>query len=178
MLVLEVVLKEDYDEEENLFIPVETFELRMEHSLVSLSKWEQKYEKPFMSEEPKTAEEMFYYIECMCLDEKIPGEIFQKLSDKNIMEINDYINAKMTATWFRDDGQKTRNNQIITAEIIYYWMISLQIDMQCERWHLAQLLTLIRVANEKNAPAKKMSQRDNIRERNRLNEQRLAAARR
>ena len=172
MLTIQVPLNEVYDEETNTFRVGESYSLELEHSLVSLSKWEQKLEKPFLSQEEKTKDETFWYIRTMALDPNVPEAIYFKLSDQNIEEINAYINAKMTATWFREAPNRKVNREIVTAEIIYYWMNSLNIDISCENWHLTRLMTLIRVVNEKNSPPKKMSQADMIRERNRLNAER------
>lgn len=173
MLTIRVPLSEKFDEETNRFIVHESYDIRMEHSLVSLSKWEQKYKKPFLSDQEKTPEEALWYIRAMCLDE-VPDDIFDKLSRKNYLEINNYIEDNQTATWFRDSGSKSRNREVITNEVIYYWMLTLNIEMICETWHLSRLMTLIRVTSEKNQPAKKMSAAE-IAQRNReLNAKRKA----
>lgn len=172
MLTVKVPIgDESFDEETKKFVR-ETFELELEHSLVSLSKWESFFEKPFLSTEDKTAEEVFWYIKAMSISPKVPEEVFDNLTPENFTEIDKYINAKMTATWFSDGTKQQSSRQIITAELIYSWMIDLNIWLECEHWHLAQLFTLIRVCGQKNAPQKKMS-RSEILQRNReLNAQR------
>jgi len=180
MLTIEVATQESFDEELMQFITTSAYKLELEHSLVSLSKWEAKFGKPFLSGDDKTAEETLWYIqEAMCLTPNVPPEIFSKLSEANIEQINAYINDKQTATWFREEPNRPRNREIITAEIIYYWMLSLNISKEHENWHLNRLITLIRTVNEKNAPPKKPGRTDRAemaRQRAALNRKRLEAA--
>src|SRR3954463_2718842 len=153
MLVLTITISEGFDEENGQFVPLESFILELEHSLASLSKWEAFFEKPFLSHEEKTSEEIFWYVRAMVTTPNVPERIFEKLSERNLSEINDYINAKMTATTFRDDNSQP-SREIITAEIIYYWLVSFNIPFECEHWHLNRLMTLVQVCSRKSQPAK------------------------
>ena len=174
MLKLELEAQEFYDEAANRFYEYDPVTLELEHSLVSLSKWESFYEKPFLSEEPKTREETRYYIGCMCLDE-VPSDLtLSRITDTQIQEVDDYISKRHTATWFNEPKTSYRqtNKTVVTAEIIYYWMVSLQIPFECEHWNLNRLITLIRVINNKNQPQKKMSRNEAMAQARRLNEER------
>lgn len=173
MLKLKVDPFEVYNEKDNTFTEFPETNLQLEHSLVSISKWEAKWNKPFLSKEPKSYEELLDYIKCMTLTQNVNPEIYKYLNQDAINKINAYIEAPMTATTFREDQGK-RNNEIITNEIIYYWMVSFNIPFECQKWHLNRLLTLIRVCSIKNTPAKKMSTREIMNRNRALNKARRA----
>ena len=166
MLRLVVPPREFLDEETNEIVYFEGKVLQLEHSLVSISKWEAKWHKAFLTKDKKTLEQTIDYIRCMTLTQNVDDEVFLYLSDENIRAVNKYIEDPMTATWFSEDknmdgtGSKKGTGETVTSELIYYWMISLQIPVEFQKWHLNRLLTLIKVCNIKNTPPKKMSKRD------------------
>lgn len=160
MLQITVPPGEMWDEVRNEFVSTKGQILTLEHSLVSLSKWESKWHKPFLSKEPKTQIETIDYIKCMTLTQNVDSNVYQFITRDNIEEINAYIDNPMTATTFSDRENKKPSRSVITAEIIYYWMISLNIPMECQKWHLNRLLTLIKVCDIKNQPDKKMSRHE------------------
>lgn len=172
MLSLPIYGPESYDEVNERFTHAELFRLELEHSLASLSKWEAKFEKPYLGEGEKTDEEILWYINAMHQGPELPKDFHLYITQADFEAINNFINAKMTATWFYDPENQKPKKEVITAEIIYYWMVSMQIPFECQHWHLNRLLTLVRVINEKNAPPKKMSREEIIARNRRLNEER------
>lgn len=158
MLQLIIPANELWDERRQEFVQIDSQVLELEHSLVSLSKWESKWNKAFLSKEPKTYEESIDYIRCMTLTQNVNPDTYLGLTNEQINEVNKYIEAPMTATTVNNKNSK-RSREIVTSELIYYWMISLQIPFECQYWHLNRLMTLIQVCNVKNAPPKKMSKR-------------------
>lgn len=157
MLKITVPGLELYDESKNEFINYKDQILQLEHSLVSISKWEAKWHKPFLSDEDKTLEEIIDYIKCMTITQNVKSDVYDRLTSDNIQTINDYIQDPMTATTFSDDKKKTGKKEIVTSEVIYYWMVTYNIPMECQKWHLNRLLTLVKVCTIKNSPPKKMS---------------------
>ena len=161
MLRLTIELVPEYwDEGKEEFIPPETVTLSLEHSLISVSKWESKWCKSFLHTKEFTDEETIDYVKCMTLTPNVDPEVYEHLSAANIREIKAYIFAPMTATTFSEDKSQKPNREIVTSELIYWWMIALNIPFECQKWHLNRLLTLVRVCNVKNEPPKKMSKRD------------------
>ena len=160
MLKITVPAAEFWDEIHEEFIYKKEQTLQLEHSLVSLSKWESKWNKAFLGKQEKTDEEILDYVRCMTLTQNIDPEVYTRLSAENYAAINAYIEAPMTATCLIEDKQARGHKETVTSELIYYWMISFNIPMECQKWHLNRLLTLIRVFNEKNQPKKKMSQQE------------------
>lgn len=150
---------EGWDEVKEEFVDATTQTLQLEHSLISLSKWESKWCKPFLSAEQKTTEEVVDYIKFMTLNSVDP-DVYMHLTAENFKQIDAYINAPMTATTFSENKQGKANREVITSELIYYWMVALNIPFECQKWHLNRLLTLVRVCNIKNQPPKKRSRRE------------------
>lgn len=167
-------MAEGFDNEKQKFVVSEYFTLELEHSLASLSKWEEQYEKPFLGEQDKSTEEILGYIICMTLTENVPAKVYLNLTAENIALVNRHINAKMTATTIHELDQVRRGREVITAEIIYYWMVSLQIPFECQHWHLNKLITLVRVINLKNAPPKKVGRKTAAQQQRDLNAARRA----
>lgn len=158
MLKITVPDWELWDESKEEFIQVKGRALQLEHSLVSISKWESKWGKAFLSEQKKTFEETVDYVKCMTLTQNVDPELYNHLTLDNISAINRYIEAPMTATSFTG-GQGGRSRETVTSELIYYWMIALNIPFECQKWHLNRLLALVRVCSIKNQPPKSRSRR-------------------
>ena len=160
MLKITIPSAELWDEDKEEFVYTKEQTLQLEHSLVSLSKWESKWRKAFLSKHEKTFEETVDYIKCMTLTQNVNSDVYQYLTNKNIAEINRYIEAPMTATYFSDDKIGKTSREQITSELIYYWMVALNIPFECQKWHLNRLLTLVKVCNIKNQPPKKRSRKE------------------
>lgn len=163
---------EGWDAEKEEFIAPQTKVLQLEHSLVSLSKWESKWHKPFLAKNNKTLEETIDYIKCMTITQNVNPNVYEHLTKQNMDMIGKYIDDSMTATFFTEEKMRRTNSEIITSELIYYWMIALNIPFECQKWHLNRLLTLIKVCNIKNQPPRKMSTRDRLNRNAALNEAR------
>lgn len=171
MLTITVWIAEQYDELKEEFIPEKELSLTLEHSLVSLSKWESTWCVPFMSKVAKTDEQTLDYIRCMTITKNVDPDVYRFLSEENIKQVKDYIDAPMTATVLHNDKTNV-NRQVITSEKIYYWMIALNIPYKYEKWHLNRLLTLINVCDIENRPPKKMNKNEIMRRNRETNEAR------
>jgi hypothetical protein len=172
MLELIVLGTEMYNETLGEFTTAGDISLELEHSLVSLSKWESEFEKPFLSNETKTTEEIYAYVKFMTMTPNVPEEVFHKLSEANYVVINEYIDKKMTATTIHEAGKPPRTREIITSELIYYWLTVFNIPFECETWHLNRLFTLIRICNLKQTKPKKLSRSEAAQRQRDLNAQR------
>ena len=174
MLEIKIEDTELYDENNEMFIHVKPCTLRLEHSLVSISKWESKWKKPFLDKKDKTVEESLSYIECMTLNQNVDPVVYKCITPAQMKAIDEYISDNKTATWFSDSAKETPSREIVTSELIYYWMASYQIPFETQKWHFSRLMTLIRIFGVKNKDPKKMS-RNEILSRNRaLNASRRA----
>lgn len=172
MLKIKISGDELWDEETEEFRSISDKELYLEHSLISISKWESIHHKPFFLKKEKTTQETIDYVKCMVLNEDFDFEEPLYLDNKAISKINDYINDSYTATWFKDDkkNKKKNSSEQVTSELVYYWMVALNIPFECERWHFNRLLTLIEICNRKNEKPKKMSNKELYNRNTALNE--------
>lgn len=177
MLQITIPSGEYFNSKTNEFVQVKEKNLVLEHSLVSISKWEAKWHKPFLGIEKKTKEEVIDYIRCMTLTQNVSPKDYLRLTKQNLKEIEDYIDDPMTATTFSEDKHRSKVNRkkIITSEEIYYWMIKANIPIECQKWHLNRLFTLIRVCNIKDSPRKKMGAKELFNRNRALNEYRKKA---
>lgn len=178
MLNLKVPAHEAFDEKTNIISETPECVLTLEHSLVSISKWEAKWHKPFLDNDKnapkKTSEEIVDYIKCMTITQNVNPNVYAYIAkDKTIVnQINDYISNPMTATTFtsnRSPQVKGRSNQKMTSELIYYWMVNFNIPFDCQKWHINRLLTLIRICNIYGDSGKKMSKREILSQNRSLN---------
>ena len=172
MLSIIVPSAEKWDERREEFVYSKPCSLRLEHSLVSISKWEANWNKPFYSKKPKTSIELLDYVKCMTITQNVDPAVYMNLTAKNLEDISKYIEAPMTATWFSDENKSKRPGRTITSELVYSWMIDFGIPFECQKWHFNRLLTLIRVCEAEHRPPKKQSRSDILRHHAKLNKQR------
>lgn len=172
MLKIVVIGTEYFDDDTQTFDTVGDVEIELEHSLLSLSKWESKFQKPFLSNAPRTPEEVLYYVEAMVTTTNYPPDIVGRFDQKNLDAINAYIESKESATTFGTMPERRGRGEVITAELIYYWMVAFNIPFECERWHLNRLFALIRICNIKNSKPTKMSRHEAVTRNRELNAKR------
>lgn len=161
MLWITIPGVERFNSQTSEFIYSKDTTLQLEHSLVSLSKWESRWHKAFLAPKvEKTPDEIVDYIRCMTITQNVDPKVYQDLTKENCDKIQAYIDDTMTATTFNDMQKAKPSREIVTSELIYYWMIAYNIPVEFEKWHLNRLLTLIKVCSIKNTPPKKMSKRE------------------
>ena len=174
MLEVKVEGQDLFNEDTEEWIRVNPTVLKLEHSLISVSKWETIYKKAFLGREEKTAKEILDYVKCMTLSPKEPSDlVYTCLTNAQIKEIFDYVNDTKSATTVKHIGGK-KNNELITSELVYYWMFANQIPMDCEKWHFSRLMKLIEIFSAKNQPDKKMPRREALSKQAALNKARRA----
>jgi hypothetical protein len=172
MLKLNIQPVEFFDETSGEFKTHPGLKLTIEHSLYTISKWESRWMKPYLSNKEMSDEELLDYILCMDNTNTLTMDILQTMQQTDLNRIIAYINSNMTATTFNNNGDNGKSREIITSELIYYWMIALQIPLECEHWHLNRLMTLIRICNIKNSPPKKQNRQTMLANQRELNKQR------
>lgn len=160
MLQIVIPEMEYWDEYKGEFVYAKEQSLQLEHSLISISKWESKWHKPFLHTPNITNEELIDYVRCMTLTQNVKEEVYLRLTDENMLQIRQYIENPMTATTFSAKEKGKGGRKIVTSEVIYHWMVALNIPFSCEKWHLNRLITLVRICNIENEPKKNMSNKD------------------
>ena len=172
MLTIYVGATEHYNEKTQEFVYSGGVPVQFEYSLATLSKWESKFEKPFLGKQEKTRDEVLGFVQEMIVSPEIPPAVLQNLTQKNWDDLNAYMNSKQTATWFSDSPEPKTSREVITAELIYYWMVTFNIPWEAQHWHLNKLFTLIKVFNAKSEKPKKMTPGEAAARRRQLNEER------
>lgn len=160
--MLTIIIKgaELFDEQTSTFNTLDDTTIELEHSLLSLSKWESKYKIPFLNSVDKTGEQIFGYIQAMVMTPNLDPDVLYHLSKENIAQIQEYIDSSESATTFGRMPERRGPGEVITSELIYFWMVSFQIPFECETWHLNRLFSLIRICNIKNTKQKPMSRNE------------------
>jgi hypothetical protein len=176
MLRISIPGSEFFDESTSTFFITEPLDLELEHCLAAMSKWEAKFEKPFLSSKQPSHAEVLAYVKCMVLNQDIDFDSPFELPSETLELVNTYINSKQTATTFAEEHTRTsKTSEIVTSELIYYWMVSFNIPFECERWNLNRLLALVKICSIKNSKPKKMSRNEITQRNHELNEARRAA---
>jgi hypothetical protein len=174
MLRITIPARELWDPVKEEFVYTKECSITLEHSLLSIAKWESKWTTSFLNNKSMTQEQLIDYVRCMTLTQNIDPTVYLGLTNQNLKDIKDYMEAPMTATTF-NNVKKGRGKEVITSELIYYWMVALQIPFECQKWHINRLLALIEVCNIKNTPPKKMSKRETMARNKSLNAARRKA---
>lgn len=174
MLTVTIPDKEFFDESHSKFVKMEGGSFEIEHSLAAIAKWEAKWGTPFLSKPQKTVEESLDYIRCMTVTPNVNPDLYFRIDNAIMKQINDYIESKQTATTIRRMGSQKQNREIVTSEVIYYWMVAANIPPEYDKWHLNRLLTLIEVYSVKSGPQKKMGRKEALAQQRALNESRKA----
>lgn len=169
MLQITVPGIDGWDEIKEEFVTLKDTTLVLEHSLISISKWESKWHKPFLTKDEKTPEQVNDYVRCMTINSNVPDEVYNRLTRQNIADVLAYINDPMTATTITERGGKKFSREIVTSELIYYWMVALEIPFECQKWHINRLMMLIQICSIKNQPDKKMSRKSTMQQNAALN---------
>lgn len=175
MLSITIPDTELFNDAEQQFYVIKGGTIQLEHSLVSVSKWESKWKKSFFLKNNKSNEEVLDYVRCMTITQNVNPYLYKCLTKENMLNIKEYIDDPMTATTISNIKKTTGNNGVITSEILYYYMIALGIPFECQKWHLNRLIMLIRVCSIKNSKPQKMNKSDYLAHRRALNEQRKKA---
>lgn len=175
VLTIHIPAGEFYDAKNNKFINTKAQTLTLKHSLVSISKWEAEFKKPFLSDTPMTLDESMYYVQCMTMTQNVDPMVYRNLTQENYDEVREYINDPMTASKVTNNGgTKGRSSEYITSELIYYWMTAFNIPSEYQKWHLNRLIMLIEICNAKNQPPKKQSRAATLAQYKALNAKRRA----
>lgn len=169
MLQITIPGMEGWDERTETFVSFNDTTITLEHSLISISKWESKWHIAFLGKDDKTPEQINDYIKCMTITPNVKPEVYEFLSKKNVEDVMAYINDSMTATTIANHGGKKFSREIVTSELIYYWMVALNIPFECQKWHINRLMMLIQICEIKNQPDKKMGRKSTMQQNAALN---------
>ena len=169
MLQIKIPGVDGWDERTDQFVTLPDTTIVLEHSLISISKWESKWHVPFLGKDEKTPEQINDYIKCMTITPNVRDEVYNYIPKDQVDKIMEYINDSMTATTIHERGGPRRSREIVTSELIYYWMVALQIPFECQKWHINRLMMLIQICEIKNQPDKKMSKRSAMQQNAALN---------
>lgn len=169
MLQIKIPGIDGWDERTDQFVTLPDTTIVLEHSLISISKWESKWHIPFLGKDDKTPEQISDYIKCMTITPNVKDEVYDRITKEQVETIMAYINDSMTATTISQRGGRRASREIVTSELIYYWMVALQIPFECQKWHINRLMMLIQICNVKNEPDKKMSKRSAMQQNAALN---------